>query len=103
MGKQTVNGIGGILRRVIWAVFAGAVAALGAYSLGIEWQYAWSLIAVPAVFGVVNVLAGPVSTFFLLFGLCALVWSYTPLREVVKPLLDRAKIELPQVKPPTSN
>jgi len=74
----------------------GLIAAWGGYELGLELRVVWSLVAVPAVFGLLDVLTGPVFNLFLAFGLLALLWSYTPLPEAVGPLIKWANVELHQ-------
>ncbi len=82
--------MGGLaLGNLVAGAFVGLIAAWGGVELGLEWRVAWSLAAVPVVFGLFNVLKGQVFSLFLGFGLLALLWSYTPLAEAVEPLIDR--------------
>ena len=71
------------------AIFAGLFAAFGGRLLGLEWSVAWSLAAVPLVFGMFRVFRGPIITLSIGFGLFALLWAYTPLAEAVEGVTDR--------------
>jgi len=82
--------------RFVMPIFAGLVAMWGAHDLGIEWRVAWSLLAVPVTFAIVNVLSGQVNSLVLTFGIFALLWVHTPLQEAVLPLLKRATTEIQQ-------
>jgi hypothetical protein len=72
------------------AVFAGMIAAWAGRELGVEWSAALSLAAVPVVLGLFNVMRVQVSSLFLAFGLCGLLWAYTPLSKAVEPMIERA-------------
>jgi hypothetical protein len=65
--------LGGFVGRVGQGVIVGTVAAFGAHLLGIEWRYAWSLIAFPVVFALLDIFAGLISNIFLVFGVSALL------------------------------
>lgn len=80
---------GRALGNLVAGAFVGLIAVWGGVELGLEWRVAWSLAAVPVVFGLFNVLKGQVFALFLAFGLGALLWSYTPLAEAVEPLIDK--------------
>ncbi|MGE0580327.1 MAG: hypothetical protein AB7F22_35685 [Reyranella sp.] len=77
------------MRNLFAGAWVGFIAAWGGTELGLKWHVAWSLAAIPVVFGLFNVLRGPIFTLFLAFGLGALLWSYTPLAAVVEPLIER--------------
>ena len=72
----------------------GLIAALGALGLGAGWQICLGCFAIPAAFGLLNIMTGPIFALFLTFGAGALLWSCTPLAESLTPLIDKTKCEI---------
>ena len=76
---------------MLGAIFAALFALVGGRVLGLEWSVAWSLAAVPVVFGMFRVLRGPIVTLSIAFGLFALLWAYTPLPEAVEMVAEKVR------------
>ena len=74
---------------MLGAIFAALCAAIGGRVLGLDWSVAWSLAAVPVVFGMVRGLRRPIITLSIAFGLFALLWAYTPLPEAVEMVAEK--------------
>jgi hypothetical protein len=81
------------LENLVLGVIVGLIAAWGGYELGFELRVVLSLVAVPAVFGLVDILATPLFYLFLAFGLGALLWTYTPLPEAAVPFVHWVNVE----------
>ena len=91
------------MENLVVGVMVGLIAAWGGYELGLELRVVWSLVAVPAVFGLLDVLTAPVFNLLLAFGLLALLWTYTPLPEATVPFAHWVNVELLHAHSPGSN
>ncbi len=69
--------------RVFRGAIVGVFAALGAASLGADFGTLLMLCVVPIIVAMVDILVGEIFTLFVVFGLCSLVWTYTPVGKAV--------------------
>jgi len=72
-----------MLSRIIRGLIVGLFAAAGAMALDADQLTIIVVIAIPVVVAMVDVLSGLIFTAFVLFGLGALIWAYTPVGKMI--------------------
>jgi hypothetical protein len=77
-----------MLTRLIKGMFVGLLAAAGAYSLEADNRAIAVIMAVPVIIACVDLMASSILSLFVLFGVGALLWSYTPLGHVALNTLE---------------
>jgi hypothetical protein len=68
-----------MLARLFKGLFVGLLAAAGAYSLGADNRAIAVILAMPVIIACVDLMASAILSLFVLFGVGALLWSFTPL------------------------
>ena len=78
-----------MLERLIKGFLIGLIACAGAFSLGADLRILAAIFAVPLVFAFFDLMISEVFSLFLLFGIGALLWSYTALGDVAMDGLNK--------------
>jgi hypothetical protein len=74
---------------LIRGILIGLIAAWGCVALGADWRLTCASLVIPILFAFFDVLTKEVFTIFLVFGVGALIWSYTPLGDYAADALKK--------------
>jgi hypothetical protein len=70
-------------------ILIGLISAWGGIALGADWRLTFACLVIPILFAFFDVLTKEVFTIFLVFGVGALIWSYTPLGDYAADALKK--------------